>query len=348
MRVFTSLPTKDWRGAASFAVAAEAAGFDGLATAELGHDPFTPLALAALATGRVELTTSVAVAFPRSPTVMASQAWDLHANSHGRFVLGLGSQVKGHNERRFGIAWSPPAPRLRDYVGALRAVWRCWETGEPLGFESGHYRLTLMTPDFSPEPTGLPPPPVAIAAVGEAMLRLAGEVGDGVRLHPLCSRRYLAEICLPKIEEGRRRGGIARGHFDIHGGGFVATGPDEAAVRAEMDRVRRRVAFYGSTRTYRPILALHGLDDLGAALHRLSIEGRWGEMPSLVSDDVVRLFAVCATYGEIAGAVAARFGGLADSIELNFPASAPIGLRHELVADLHRIPHAFTGFATNR
>ncbi|HEU0154501.1 MAG TPA: TIGR03617 family F420-dependent LLM class oxidoreductase [Stellaceae bacterium] len=348
MRVFTALPTKDWREAGPLAAAAEAAGFDGLTTAELGHEPFTPLALAALATTRIELTSSVAVAFPRSPTIMASQAWDLHANSNGRFVLGLGSQVKGHNERRFGIPWSPPAPRLRDYIGALRAVWHCWETGRPLDFQSEHYRLSLMTPDFSPEPTGLPPPAIAIAAVGAAMLRLAGEVGDGVRLHPLCSRRHLEDICLPQIGEGRRRGGVAREHFDIHGGGFVITGPDETALRAAMERVRRRIAFYASTRTYRPILALHNLDDLGAALHRLSIEGRWEEMPGLVADDVVRLFVVCAPYCDIADAIAARFGGLADSIELNFPASAPAGLQHEVVADIRRIPHAFTDFAASR
>src|SRR5271165_6480607 len=155
----------DWNATAQAARDAEAAGFDALMTVELGHDVFAPLAIAALATERVELTPSVAVAFPRSPTVLASQAWDLQANSRGRFVLGLGSQVKGHNERRFGIAWSPPAPRLRDYIGALRAIWRCWETGARLDYQSPHYRLTLMTPDFSPEPTGLPPVPVAIAAV---------------------------------------------------------------------------------------------------------------------------------------------------------------------------------------
>src|SRR5215813_12738406 len=225
MRVFTMLPMRQWREAGPFAAAAEAAGFDALMTAELGHDVFTPLAVAALATERVELTPSVAVAFPRSPTVLASQAWDLQANSNGRFVLGLGSQVKGHNERRFGIAWSAPAPRLRDYVRALRAVWRCWETGGKLDYHGEHYKLTLMTPDFSPEPTGLPMVPVTIAAVGEAMLRVAGEVCDGVRLHPLCSRKYLEEVCLPQIETGRQRGGVAREHFDVHGGGFVVTGP---------------------------------------------------------------------------------------------------------------------------
>jgi probable F420-dependent oxidoreductase len=345
MRVFITLPSRHWREAGPFAMAAEAAGFDSVMTVELGHEPFTPLAVAALATTRIELTTSVAVAFPRSPTVMASQAWDLNANSNGRFVLGLGTQVKGHNERRFGIAWSPPAPRLRDYIGAVRAVWRCWETGERLDYQSEHYRLSLMTPDFSPEPIGLAPPPVTIAAVGRAMLRLAGEVGDGVRLHPLCSRRYLEEVCLAEIGEGMRRSGRRRAHFDLHGGGFVATGPDEQAVAEAIDQIRRRIAFYGSTRTYLPILSLHGLDDLGLRLHRLSVEGRWTEMPAEVPDDVVRIFAACGTYREIAGAIEARFGGLADSIAIDFPTAAPTGLRCELVADIRRIPHVFAGFA---
>jgi probable F420-dependent oxidoreductase len=345
MRVFAALPLRLWREAAPFAAAAEAAGFDGLMTVELGHDPFAPLAFAALATRRVELTTSVAVAFPRSPTVIASQAWDLHTNSDGRFILGLGSQVKGHNERRFGVSWSPPAPRLRDYIRALRALWRCWATGEPLDYRGPHYRLTLMTSEFSPEPNALPPIPVAIAAVGEAMLRVAGEVCDGVRLHPLCSRRYLEEICLPQIREGMRRGGRSRADFDLHGGGFVATGPDDAAVARAIDAVRRRVAFYGSTRTYRPILSLHGLDDLGLKLHRLSVDGRWDEMPAEISDDVVRLFAACATYREVAAAIEARFGGIADAIDLNFPADAAPGLQRELLTDIRRIPHQFAGFS---
>ena len=345
MRVFTTLPIRDWREAGPFAAAAETAGFNAVMTVELGHEPFTPLAFAALATTGIELTTSVAVAFPRSPTIMASLAWDLHANSNGRFVLGLGSQVKGHNERRFGVPWSPPAPRLRDYIGALRAVWRCWETGEKLDYQSEHYRLSLMTPDFSPEPTGLAPVPVTIAAVGLAMLRLAGEVGDGVRLHPLCSRRYLDEVCLPQILEGVRRGGRSRAQFDLHGGGFVATGPDEEAVAAAMDGARRRIAFYASTRTYSPILSLHGLDDLGAKLHRLSVEGRWNEMPAEVSDDVVRLFAAVGAYRDIAQVIASRYGGLADSIEICFPAGTAPELQRELLSDIRRIPHLFEGFA---
>src|SRR5580698_3801821 len=241
MRIFTILPLSHWREAAPTAQAAEQAGFDAVMSVELRHDPFTPLALAALATERVELTPSVAIAFPRSPTVMAHTAWDLQANSNGRFVLGLGSQVKGHNERRYGIEWTPPAPRLRDYVLALRALWRCWETGGQLEFDSPHYKLSLMTPAFAPEPTGLPIPPVTIAAVGEAMLRVAGQVADGVRLHPLCSRKYLEEVCLPQIAVGMARGGRHRQNFDVHGGGFIATGPDEAAVADAMEQIRRRI-----------------------------------------------------------------------------------------------------------
>ena len=346
MRVFTMLPMKHWRDVAPAARVAESAGFDAVMTVELGHDVFTPLALAGLATERVELTPSIAVAFPRSPTVLAHQAWDLHANSNGRFVLGLGSQVKGHNERRFGIPWTAPAPRLRDYVRALRAIWRCWETRGKLDYRGSHYQLTLMTPDFSPEPTGLPMVPVTISAVGEAMLRVAGEVADGVRLHPLCSRAYLEQVCLPQIEVGLARGKRARKNFDINGGGFVCTGTDEAAVAAAMDAARRRIGFYGSTRTYLPILALHGLEDLSAKLHAMSVQGRWNEMAGEVSDDVVRIFAACGTYTEIAGAVEARFGGVADSIDLHFPAEIPVGLQREIVTDIQRIPHGFTGFVT--
>ena len=346
MRVFTMLPMGQWRDAGPFAAAAESAGFDALMTVELGHDVLTPLAFAALATERIELTPSIAVAFPRSPTVLASQAWDLQANSRGRFVLGLGSQVKGHNERRFGIAWSAPAPRLRDYVRALRAVWRCWETGGKLDYHGEHYKLTLMTPDFSPEPTGLPMVPVTIAAVGEAMLRVAGEVCDGVRLHPLCSRRYLEEFALQRISEGMQRSGRRRANFDVFGGGFVVTGADAESIAAGMDQVRKRVALYASTRTYMPILALHGLEELGLRLHAMSVARRWGEMRDAVSDDVVRIFAACGTYGDIATAIEARYGGLADAIELNFPSGTPAGLQRELLADIHRIPHTFEGFDT--
>ena len=346
MRVFTELPPADWRSVGPAAQAAEAAGFDALMTTELGHDVLAPLAFAAVATERVELTPSIAVAFPRSPTVLASEAWDLQANSRGRFVLGLGPQVKGHNERRFGIPWSPPAPRLREYIEALRAIWRCWEKGGKLDYRGKHYVLTLMTPEFSPERTGLPMVPVTISAVGPAMLRLAGELCDGVRLHPICSRRYLEEVSLPAMLEGMQRTGRRREHFDIHGGGFVCTGPDEATVRKAMEAARFRVAFYGSTRTYRPILAMHGLENLGQRLHEMSVQGQWKDMAQLISDDTLRIFAACGTYAEIPGEIEQRFGGAADSITIPLSPGWEPGPVREMLAEIHRIPRTFRGFKT--
>jgi probable F420-dependent oxidoreductase len=233
---------------------------------------------------------------------------------------------------------------MRDYVLALRALWRCWETGERLNFESDHYKLSLMTPAFAPEPTGLPMVPVTIAAVGDAMLRVAGQVADGVRLHPICSRRYLEEVCMPQLVEGMRRGGRSRDRFDIHGGGFVCSGLDERAVMSEMNKVRERIGFYGSTRTYLPILQLHGLGDLGLKLHSLSVTNQWDKMGAEISDDIVRIFAACGTFRELPAAIEARFGGAADSIDVQFPPGTPTGLMREIVADIKRIPHRFKGF----
>jgi probable F420-dependent oxidoreductase len=344
MHVDTPLPLDDWRAAADEARRAERLGFSALMTSEIAHDPFAPLAFAALATERIRLTTAIAVAFPRSPMVMANQAWDLQLHSGGRFVLGLGTQVKGHNERRFSVPWSPPVPRLREYVESLRAIWRCWERQEPLHYEGQHYRFTLMTPEFSPVPTGLPPIPVTIAAVGGDMLALAGRVADGVRLHGFCTRRYLEEVALPRLQDALARSGRERRRFEVWGGGFVATGRDEAEVAQTTEWVRYRVAFYGSTRTYSPVLSLHGWDDLAAKLHRLSKQGRWNEMAAQVPDDVVREFAAIARYDELASAVEKRFGGLVDALAPTFPAHAPDGLVREVVQDLHGLPCAFESF----
>jgi alkanesulfonate monooxygenase SsuD/methylene tetrahydromethanopterin reductase-like flavin-dependent oxidoreductase (luciferase family) len=188
--------------------------------------------------------------------------------------------------------------------------------------------------------------PVTIAAVGEAMLRVAGEVCDGVRLHPLCSRRYTEEVALPRISEGMQRSGRSRGNFDVFGGGFVVIGSDAKTVAEGMEWARRRIALYASTRTYAPILALHDLEELGAKLYAMSVAGRWSEMPAEVTDDVVRIFAACGTYDEISAAIEARYGGLADAIELNFPAGTPAGLRRELLTDIRPIRHRFEGFDT--
>jgi probable F420-dependent oxidoreductase len=344
MRVETPIPLSDWRAAAEAARTAEQAGFDGVMSSEIANDPFAPLMHAAVATERLQLATAIAVAFPRSPMVVAQTAWDLQLNSRGRFLLGLGTQVKGHNERRFSVPWTAPVPRIREYVESLRAIWRCWEKGERLAYEGRHYRFTLMTPEFSPPPSNLPPVPVMIAAVGPDMLKLAGRVCDGVLLHGFCTRRYLEQVAIPRVLEGLAQQGRDRGRFQIWGGGFIATGANADEVRKRMDWVRYRIAFYGSTRTYRPVFTAHGWDDLGDELHRMSVAGRWKEMASRVTDDVVRTFAAVGTHAELARAIEERFGGLSDSVALEFPSGTPDGLVRELIADIRRIPCGFERF----
>jgi probable F420-dependent oxidoreductase len=345
MRVETTIPMNDWRAVAAAARAAEAAGFDGLASFDIANDPFVPLAFAAVATERIELGTGIAVAFPRSPMVVAQIALDLHRESGGRFRLGLGSQVKGHNERRFSVPWSAPVPRLREYVESLRAIWRCWERGEPLRYEGEHYRFTLMTPEFSPPPSGLPPIPVSVAAVGPAMMKLAGRICDGVRLHGFATRKYLEEVAVPKIREGLRANPRDRSRFDIWGGGFVVTGADEAELQKSMDEIRYRIAFYGSTRSYHGVLAVHGWEELGLELHAMSKRGQWREMAQRVPDEVVRTFAAVGTHDAIAGAIEERFGGISDTVALGFPAHTDPGRVREIVQDVQRIPSAFEGYA---
>ena len=341
MRVDTMLPMDDWRSVADVAKSAERLGFDGVKTHELKFDPFAPLVLASVATERVQLATGIVVCFPRSPMVVANIARDIHAASRGRLHLGLGSQVKGHNERRFSTPWTPPQPRMKEYVESLKAIWAAWENGEKLKFEGKHYNFTLMTPEFTPPRTGLPMFRISVAAVGEAMLRLAGQVCDGVRLHGFCTRKYTEEIVLKQVQEGLARSGRSRDQFEIIGGGFIATGQDEEAVRERMDWVRYRVAFYGSTRTYHGVFAVHGLEDLGHKLHRMSLDGKWNEMAAEVPDDVVRLFAAVGTYDEIAEAIEVRFGGIADWISLDFPLGTDLDLQRSIIGKIQRIPCAF-------
>src|SRR5580692_9448305 len=263
MRVLNTLPQADLRQAAASAKASEAAGYDGLLTMENKHDPFLAHAIAAVSTERVELGTSVAIAFPRSPMVVANACWDLQNASRGRFVLGLGPQIRPHNERRFSVPWTAPAPRLREYVQSLHAIWTAWETGNPLRHTGTHYTFTLMPPYFVPPSQHMPMVPITLAAVGPHTLRLAGELADGARLHAFCTRRYLTESILPRLTEGMARTGRDRQTFEISGGGFIATGPDNAAVARMVEYTRGRIAFYGSTPAYWPVLDLHDLGDLG-------------------------------------------------------------------------------------
>ncbi len=273
--------------------------------------------------------------------------WDLQVASRGRFVLGLGSQVRAHNENRFSVPWTAPAPRMREYVQALRAIWRCWERGEPLDFRGQHYKFTLMTPNFSPPLDGAADGAGDDRSGRPGDARLAGEVCDGVRLHGFCTRRYQDEVVMPEVRAGMLKSGRAREHFEISGGGFIATGADEESVAKMLEWVRYRVAFYGSTPAYWPVLEIHGLHDLGRKLNAMTKAGQWDNMAAEVSDDVVRLFAVVAPHKDLAAEIARRFGGVSDAVGL----SGGYGVRQhvppDLIQDIRRIPSVFTGYQTS-
>jgi probable F420-dependent oxidoreductase len=346
MRILTQLPQHDLAQVAAAAKAAEAAGYDGLTTSENKNDPFLAHALAAVATSRASLETSIAISFARSPMAVANASWDLQSASRGRFVLGLGSQVRAHNENRFSVPWTAPAPRMREYVQVLRAIWRTWEKGDKPDFRGAHYKFTLMTPNFTPASTQQPPIPVTIAAVGPAMLRVAGEVCDGVRLHGFCTRKYIDDVVMRELRTGLAKAGRPRERFQISGGGFIATGPDEAAVAKMVEWVRFRVAFYGSTPAYWPVLETHGLHDLGRKLNVMSKAGQWDKMAGEISDDVVRLFAAVGTHRELARAIEGRFAGVCDAVAPSGGYGVHQDLPAGLIQDIQRIPSPFTGHLT--
>jgi probable F420-dependent oxidoreductase len=345
MRVSIGLPTEDWTACASVARQAEEDGADAVTSSELKHDPFTPLAFAALVTERVALIPSVAIAFPRSPMIIANQSWDLNRHSKGRFVVGLGSQVRAHNERRFSVPWIAPAARLGEYVESLRAIFRCWELGEKLNYQGKYYTFTLMTPEFSPGAQGLRLPPIAMAAVGPLMLKTAARLADSVRLHSFATRKYLEDVVRPQLATELAAAGKSFDGFEITGGGFIATGPDAATVRAAAEKVRYRVAFYGSTPAYRGVWDAHGLGDLGIRLNAMSREGKWQEMSAQISDDVLELFVARATYDGLPEAVEKRLGGIVDSVGIDFAPGTSSAVRRDVIAGLQKIPSVFRGFA---
>jgi probable F420-dependent oxidoreductase len=304
----------------------EARGYAGVWSSEVDHDPFLPLLSAGQATERLQVGTAIAVAFARSPMTLATTAYDLQRYTRGRFVLGLGTQIKAHVERRFSMPWSPPVARMREYVAALRAIWTAWEEGTPLRFQGEHYRHTLMTPMFAPTPHPWGPPPVYLAAVGPAMTRLAGEVADGLLAHGFTTERYLRERTVPALEEGLAAAGRARDQVAVTLPGLVVTGRTDAERADAAAAVRATIAFYGSTPAYRPVLELHGWEDLATQLHSLSVgrrEDKWTAMRDLVDDEVLETFAVVAAPEEVAARVRARFDGLVDrfSVYASYPAS---------------------------
>ncbi len=309
----------DIRSFAALAKQAEDLGLDAVLVEETKDDPFQLLALGATTTSRIGLGTSVAMAFPRSPTVTAMSAWSLQKLSNGRFILGLGTQVRAHIERRYGLGWHAPAPWIRDYVGALHAVWDCWQTGEPLRYQSEHYDLNLMVPLFNPGPIEHPHIPVHVAAVGPNMCAVAGEVADGIRLHPVCNAKYIDAVVLPSVERGAARATRPVSAIEVCMKPLVGTAPDAAALAKVAETVRARVAFYLSTPSYRSAFAIHGWTDIGEQASRLSREQRWDDLPGLVDDEMLHTVATLATHDDIADALNERYAGRVQRIEFSMP-----------------------------
>ncbi|BAJ26308.1 MULTISPECIES: TIGR03617 family F420-dependent LLM class oxidoreductase [Kitasatospora] len=317
---------------------AEEAGADRISLAETSHDPFLQLARAADRTGRIGLATGVAVALARTPMLLAYQAWGLHESSGRRAAIGLGTQIKPHVVRRFGMPWDRPADRMREYVAAVRAVWHSWQTGERLAFRGEFYRHTLMTPVFAPDPLPYGPPPLLLAGVGPLMTAAAGAVADGFLAHPFCTPRHLAERVLPGVRAARAAAEAAgepwtARPFEVVANVLVATGRDEPEYLANLRLVRERLAFYASTPAYRPVLETHGWGGLQEELHRLSTRGRWQEMGEALDDTVLRAFAVTGTPAEAARELLDRYGPLADRLCLTVPdGTDPTPLLHTLTA----------------
>jgi probable F420-dependent oxidoreductase len=312
----------------------ESRGYAGVWASEADHDPFLPLLSAGQATSRLQVGTAIAVAFARSPMTLAMTAHDLQRYTQGRFVLGLGSQVRPHIERRFSMPWSAPVDRMREYVAALRAIWSAWQDGTRLRFEGEHYRHTLMTPMFSPAAHEWGAPPVHLAAVGPVMTRLAGEVADGLLVHGFTTARYLRERTLPALEEGLVLSGRPRDRVTLSLPGLVVSGRTEEEMAAAAAAVKATVAFYGSTPAYRPVLELHGWDALADELHALSVsrrEDKWTAMRDLVDDEVLGTFAIVAAPEDVPDEVRSRYAGLVDRFSVYASYPAPLDLWDPLV-----------------
>lgn len=313
---------------------AEELGLDAVWSAETNRDPFLPLLLAAEHSGRLTVGTAVAVAFARTPMTVAVLANDLQTLSSGRFILGLGSQIKAHVERRFAMPWSQPAARMREFVCALQAIWSSWQDGSRLDFRGDFYQHTLMTPVFSPGPGEWGPPPVFIAAVGPLMTRVAAQVADGVIVHGFTTERYLREVTMPTIEAALEQSGRGRDRFTVCYPGLLATGSTQEQLDRAMAAVRAQIAFYGATPAYRVVLELHGWGELHDELHRLSVARDWGAMTELVDDEVLHTFAVVGEPELAADQIQARFGDLVDRYTLSTPHAPDLEALRTIVAGL--------------
>lgn len=306
---------------AAYTQAAESLGFDGIWTAETKSDPFLPLTLAAEHSNRVKLGTGIAVTFPRSPAVLAHMAWDLQRFSNGRFILGLGTQVKAHNVLRFGVKWEKPVKKMRETLEAIHAFWHTWQTGEPLHYVGEFFKLMLMTPFFTPEslPEGVKPPPIYIAAINKLMLRLAGSHCEGVHIHPLHTVDYLREFALPELAVGWQRGGRQRENFVLSTAVFAIPTDDPAYAAWADQHVRQQISFYMSTPAYRVITDMHGWQDVAAQLSTAARNGDWEQMPAMVNDDMLNEFAVTGTWAELPAIIQAKYGDMLDRVNYYLP-----------------------------
>jgi probable F420-dependent oxidoreductase len=297
----------------------EQVGYDGVWTAETSHDPFFPLLLAAEHTEHLELGTGIAVAFARNPMSLAHIAYDLQAYSEGRFILGLGSQIKPHITKRFSMEWSHPAPRMREFILAIRAIWDCWNNGTRLDFHGDFYNHTLMTPFFNPGPNPFGNAKIFLAGVGQLMTEVAGETCDGFLCHAFTTERYLREVTVPALERGLDKSGHTIADLEISGPAFVVTGANDEEMEASMQGVRQQIAFYGSTPAYRGVLDMHGWGDLQTELNALSKQGEWVTMGTLIDDEMLDAFAVIAEPEQLGAALHARYGDIVDRISFYAP-----------------------------
>ena len=310
----------------------EGLGVDGLFCAETAHDPFISAMLAVEHSTRAEVGTAIAVAFARNPMTVAMAAHDLQRYSGGRFILGLGSQIKPHIEKRFSMPWSHPAPRMHEFIAALRAIWRSWNEGERLAFRGDYYQHTLMTPFFSPPPSEHGAPKVFLAAVGEHMSLVAGRVADGLFVHGFSTQPYLRDVTWPAVDRGLAENGRGREHFEMTGLGFVVTGDDQRSLE-EADRLtRKQIAFYGSTPSYLPVLAHHGWGDVQRELNTLSKRGEWDAMGGLITDEMLDAFAIRCAPDDVGRAVRARYEGLLARCHAYMPYGVPEALDAQIVA----------------
>ena len=322
MKLDLALRDYDLRSVADFVRKGEELGYDGLFTSETQHDAFLPLGVAATASSRMKLGTAIAVAFPRSPMLTAYTTWDLQKASRGRFLLGLGSQVKAHNQRRFSVKFESPGPKLREIVLALRAIWDSWQNRAKLDFHGEFYSFDLMTPFFDPGPIEHPKIPIYIAGVNRWMCRMAGEVCDGLHVHPFNSPKYLREYVHPAVEEGLKSSGRSRHDFTYVTAVFVIVGDTDAERARNREAVRQQIAFYASTRTYEPILASHGWESVQQELHGKSLQGDWKGMAKLITDEMLDAFAISGTYETVIPEIRRRYEGLLDRVSLYQPYDA--------------------------